>query len=113
VPTTRQRNSADRRSIGTRPPGPATASTTPRHGRQISAKACQPVALRVRPRPGMARQRSSHPNRPGGGTRRYSQLRLARASPRCRLTRCLGSSPRPCAPPSAFAGFRFPPRLSF
>ena len=49
----------DRRSIGTRSPGPATASTTPSHGRQISAKAYQPVALRVRPRPEAARRRSS------------------------------------------------------
>jgi hypothetical protein len=38
------------------------ASTTPSHGRQIRPKACQPVALRVRPRPGMARRRSSQPD---------------------------------------------------
>src|SRR6185437_2455338 len=46
-------------SIETRPPGPAAATTTPSHGRQIRAKAFQPVALRVRPRPGAARRRSS------------------------------------------------------
>src|SRR2546423_7462062 len=38
---------------------PVRRQQAPSHGRQIRAKAFQPVALRVRPRPGAARRRSS------------------------------------------------------